>query len=139
MTISLKILRKSLHVNKKIMRKVACAPSTAALSSALEDTARISGFSSQRHEAISMTRADARTCPHARGALFLSNKGGWTYRDNKLTPIFRFFFFRQSIIVVIDLDLLVLIFSDFLIHSCLFFSSVFCLSLVIVVWCYGYT
>ena len=58
---------------KKIMGKVAWAPSTAALSFALEDTATYLKFSGQRHGATRMTRVDARTCPHAGGALLSSH------------------------------------------------------------------
>ena len=73
------------HIKKK-SREVAWAPRTAALSFALEDTATYLKFSGQRHGATQMTRVDARTCPHAGGALFPSIKGGWTYKTTKLTP-----------------------------------------------------
>ena len=80
------------HTKKKL-REVAWAPSTAALSFALEDTATHPGFSGQRHGATRMTRVDARTCPHAGGALFPSIKGGWTYKTTTRCRSSDFFFF----------------------------------------------
>ena len=54
---------------KKKSREVAGAPRAAVLSFGLEDKATLSGFSGQRHGTTRMTRADARTCPRAKGAL----------------------------------------------------------------------